>query len=114
MKSIFASDGTYTEHYKRMHWNKYWYRTEAEAKSSARSQMMSMKVHKPVFRAYKCDYCDGWHLTSDKPDIKLYLKGSRRQCRKPHRTLQAVEQASRATNRSWFICSRCGEFHLEG
>ena len=43
------------------------YQTEGEALSAAAHQMET--AHAPMLRAYRCAWCDAWHLTksTDKP-----------------------------------------------
>jgi hypothetical protein len=41
---------------------KFWYGSELEAKASSR-YLEQTKLDK-LLRAYRCDKCNGWHLTS--------------------------------------------------
>lgn len=44
---------------------KHWYGSELEAKAA----LHFMRDGRGECRAYKCDRCNGWHLTSKRPRV---------------------------------------------
>lgn len=110
-RSIFSTDGTYTEHYKNMCWKKLWYETEYSAVVFALNGYIK-------YRAYKCDYCSGWHLTTQNPNITKSTLGRIKSTKcKTRKKIYLMEHsagcAATMKNVGYHRCNQCGYWHLE-
>lgn len=118
-RPIIGKDGTYTEHYKRMCWGKVWYRNKVAAVEAALSAGGWDKTHRKIFRAYPCEYCSGWHLTSNKPDITgaSLKKAKNEPCptgRKRFFDRGAANGAALQISSSYETCEQCKDYHVSG
>lgn len=110
---IMNDKGNYLSRYKTMCFNKYWYETEYEAALSA-----TLLANKLTYRAYKCDYCSGWHLTTRRPNItkKKLRKIEKTKCKTGRRVYLLEKRAKMAiinkVGENHEKCTECGYWHV--